>query len=197
MPTQEQIAYVRQQLDNGLSREQVASTLRNNGYADDLITQIFRAIEHPDSVPNHTQTHEQSTGDQMGQTAQPEGDTVQRPNLGSNDDNAKVLSAVGYVVPFVFLYTLLSEAHKHHQFARFHANQQLNVHFVWAVFFIASTALNIFGAGMLYGVIMFVDSLLWLVYLVAFITFAVIGIKNVLNDRMKPLPVIGTFNFLK
>ena len=101
-------------------------------------------------------------------------------------DAKKLWGIVGYIFPVLFFIPLVMEELKTNSYSKFHANQQL-------VLLLAAVAVNIVG-----GVI---PVLGWFIILpigsILLIVLAVMGIINVANDRMKPLPIIGGIEIIK
>ncbi len=97
----------------------------------------------------------------------------------------KALAIVGYIFPILFFLPLITDA-KENEFARFHANQQLNLLLFWVIGQAAASFLTVILIGLL---------LIPLVTIAGFI-FLILGVMNVVNNRMKPLPVIGKFRLL-
>ena len=103
----------------------------------------------------------------------------------------KAMAVLAYIIFLIPLF-----AAKESKFARYHTNQGL-------VLFLGSLALSI-----IYGILstvliaiswrlgLIVSSLMWLFFLIPTI-LAIIGIKNTVNGRMKPLPIIGGITILK
>lgn len=96
----------------------------------------------------------------------------------------KAMAIVGYIIPILFFIPLVTDA-KNSPFAKFHANQQLNL-------LLAAVVVNIVG-----GIIPFIG---WFVILplgtIFLIVVAIMGIINASKGDMKPLPVIGGFKLL-
>jgi uncharacterized membrane protein len=93
----------------------------------------------------------------------------------------KAMAIVGYIIPILFFIPLVSEDGKKSHFAKFHANQQLNV----LLFLVVGQMLGAILAFILIGfLVLFV---IWIGYIV----FLIMGIMNVSNGEMKELPVIG------
>jgi len=97
----------------------------------------------------------------------------------------KVMAIVGYILPILFFIPLVTDA-KNSAFAKFHANQQLNL-------LLAAIAVNIIG-----GIIPIIG---WFIILplgtIAIIIFAIMGIINGAKGEMKKLPMIGGFELIK
>lgn len=94
----------------------------------------------------------------------------------------KAIAIIGYIIPIIFFIPLLSDA-KHNAYAKFHANQQLNLLLFWV-------ALN---------VIVIIPILGWIVYMVGIVAgfiFMIMGIMNAANGQQKELPLIGKFSLL-
>jgi len=96
----------------------------------------------------------------------------------------KAMAIVGYIIPILFFIPLLSDA-KNSPFAKFHANQQLNL-------LIAAVVVNIVGT-----VIPFLG---WFIILplgtIFLIVVAIMGIINAAKGEMKELPLIGGFKLI-
>jgi uncharacterized membrane protein len=110
----------------------------------------------------------------------------QAPQADKADaEKNKTMAIIGYIIPILFFIPLVSDA-KNSVFAKFHANQQLNL-------LLAAIAVNIVG-----GIIPFLG---WFIILplgsIALIVFAIMGIINASKGEMKPLPLIGGINILK
>ncbi|MBI1833333.1 MAG: DUF4870 domain-containing protein [Candidatus Andersenbacteria bacterium] len=108
----------------------------------------------------------------------------QGPSTNSNDNSShKTLAIVGYIIPILFFIPLLSEA-KNNTFAKFHANQQLNLLILWAVS----------------QVILIIPILGWIIsplLIIVGLIFMIMGVINAANGNMKPLPFIGGWQLLK
>jgi uncharacterized membrane protein len=119
-------------------------------------------------------------------------DTSNTPNTVIQADKAdveknKVMAIVGYLIPILFFIPLLSDESKKSPFAKFHANQQLNLLLFGVIGYTASAVLMIILIGFL----------LYFVVAVAGLVFLVMGIINAANGTMKELPIIGKFNIIK
>ncbi len=102
-------------------------------------------------------------------------------------DQEKVLLILGYIFPFLFFLPLVIDSMKNSQFAKFHANQQLNLLLLYVVGSAVAGVLTIILIGLLLLPILGVAELV----------FTVMGVINVVNKEMKPLPLIGKFNLIK
>jgi uncharacterized membrane protein len=109
----------------------------------------------------------------------------QMPSSGGDADNNKAMAIIGYIIPILFFIPLVTDA-KNSPFAKFHANQQLNL-------LLAAIVVNVVG-----GVIPFLG---WFIILpigsILLIVFAIMGIINAAKGAMKKLPLIGGFNIIK
>ncbi len=96
----------------------------------------------------------------------------------------KAMGIVGYIIPILFFIPLISDA-KNSPFAKFHANQQLNL-------LLAAVVVNIVG-----GVIPFIG---WFIILplgaIFLLIVAIMGIINASKGEMKELPLIGGFKLI-
>ena len=101
-------------------------------------------------------------------------------------DQTKIFGILGYIIPFLFFLPLVTEA-KSNQMARYHANQQL----IFLLFIVVGNLL----AGVLAFVV--IGLLLMPIMTIAYFVFMIMGIINVSNGQMKPLPLIGGFTLIK
>ncbi len=109
-----------------------------------------------------------------------------QPAQASSMDQNKLFAIIGYVVPMLFFLPLVTEA-KNDAFAKYHANQQLNLLLFWVVGSVASTVLAF----------VLIGALLMPIVWIAGLVFMVLGIMNASKGEMKPLPLIGGFSLLK
>ena len=97
----------------------------------------------------------------------------------------KAMAIIGYIIPILFFIPLVTEA-KGSAFAKFHANQQLNL-------LLAAIAVNVVGT--------IIPFLGWFIILplgsLLLIVFAIMGIINAAKGEMKALPMIGGFSLIK
>lgn len=144
---EEQVTYVSDELDKGLSEDQVRQALTAAGYQPDLINQLFAEVErrkNPSSVPpagsdvppagstvppagaqtSANQTTGAAPGAQTGSSQTPGATTAAQP-VGDTS-NAKVFAIIGYVLPFLFFLPLVMDDLKQNPFSRYHANQSLS-----------------------------------------------------------------------
>ncbi len=136
----------------------------------------------------------QEESNQGGVPVSPEEKPEEKVDENDVEQN-KSLAIVGYIIPILFFIPLVTDA-KDSKFAKFHANQQLNL-------LIVSVALSIVGGpivSFILGitvVLAILVPLIWLAILVALIVLMVMGIVNASNGKMKELPVIGKINLIK
>lgn len=97
----------------------------------------------------------------------------------------RLFGILGYIFPILFFLPLVTEA-KDNAFAKYHANQQL---LLLLFLIIGNTAASILTV-ILIGLLLY--PVVWIFGLVCM----VLGIMNVVNDREKPLPLIGTVTTL-
>lgn len=115
------------------------------------------------NIPNEPSSERKSTG------------------YGPGDENQiRLFGIIGYIFPILFFLPLVTDA-KNNSFAKFHANQQL---ILLLFMFIGNTAASILTV-ILIGIILY--PVVWIFGLVCMI----LGIMNVVNERQKPLPIIG------
>lgn len=117
-----------------------------------------------------------------GQTSVP----VEASKANNADaESNKAMAIVGYILPILFFIPLVSDA-KNSKFAKFHANQQLNL-------LLAAIAVNVVGT--------IIPFLGWFIILplgtILIFILAIIGIINAAKGEMKKLPIIGGFELIK
>lgn len=124
------------------------------------------------------------------QNSQQQASGSQQPPIPKGDpqdvEKNKALAIIGYIFPVLFFVPLITEA-KNSPFAKFHANQQLNLLLFGVVGSIASSVLVIVLIGLLLGPLV----------MIAGVGFMILGVINAVNGEMKPLPVIGKFALIK
>lgn len=113
-------------------------------------------------------------------------EAVVEKKVENNDvEQNKAMAIIGYILPILFFVPLLSDA-KNSPFAKFHANQQLNL-------FLAAIAVNIVGT--------IIPILGWFIILplgsLAVLVIAIMGIVNAAKGTMNKLPIIGGFSLIK
>ena len=96
----------------------------------------------------------------------------------------KGMAIIAYILFFI---PLLTGDHKKSPFVKYHTNQGLVLFLFSAGGMIVSSFLMLILIGIF---LMFVVG-------IASLVFCIIGIINVVNGRMKPLPVIGKFTILQ
>jgi len=105
--------------------------------------------------------------------------------------DTKTMSILAYII---FLIPLIAGEHKKSEFIRFHTNQG-------TVLFIAAVIVGM-ACSVLTSLLIFIPGA-WVIIpffgfvWVLFLAFVIIGIVNVANDAMKPLPIIGGFTVIK
>ena len=109
-----------------------------------------------------------------------------QPQAGGGDtEKNKPMAIIGYIIPILFFIPLVTDA-KNSPFAKFHANQQLDL-------LLAAVVINIVG-----GVVPFLG---WFIILpfgsIFLIIVAIMGIVNAAKGTMKKLPLIGGINIIK
>lgn len=102
----------------------------------------------------------------------------------SDAEKNKAMAIVGYIIPILFFIPLVTDA-KNSPFAKFHANQQLNL-------LLSAIVVNVVG-----GIIPFIG---WFIILplgsIFLIVVAIMGIINAAKGAMKELPLIGGFKLI-
>lgn len=97
----------------------------------------------------------------------------------------KAFAIIGYIFPILFFIPLVTDG-KNSPFAKFHANQQLNLLLFGVVGWTAAGILSI----VLIGVI------LMPIIAIAGLVFMILGIVNAAKGEIKELPVIGGFKLI-
>jgi uncharacterized membrane protein len=109
------------------------------------------------------------------------------PNANSSDaEKNKAMAIIGYIIPFLFFIPLVTEA-KNSPFAKFHANQQLNLLLFCVVGYILSSVLMFILIGFL----------LYFIVMIGSLVFLIMGIISAAKGEMKKLPLIGGFELIK
>lgn len=121
------------------------------------------------------------------QTQQPTQQPSENKPDSSDVDKNKLMAVIGYILPFLFFIPLLSDETKNSPFAKFHANQQLNLLLFWVIGQAAATILAIVLIGFLIGFVVWVMGLI----------FMILGVINSAKGEMKKLPMIGKYEILK
>lgn len=127
-------------------------------------------------------------GDQANQPSPPPAPPVGEESQAGGNQEAqhKAIAIVGYIIPVLFFIPLLSEA-KNNAYAKFHANQQLNLLLWWVVGHVVAAIL----------MFILIGALLYVVVYVGGVIFLVMGVINAANGQMKPLPLIGKIQLIK
>jgi uncharacterized membrane protein len=97
----------------------------------------------------------------------------------------KAMAIVGYIIPILFFIPLISDA-KNSPFAKFHANQQLNLLLFSVIGWTVSSILAIVVIGIFLMPIVGIASLV----------FMIMGIISGSKGEMKELPLIGGFKLI-
>lgn len=124
----------------------------------------------------------------MEEKNQPNEFPEQNQTTSSNEadvSQVRLFGILGYIFPILFFLPLVTDA-KDNAFAKYHANQQL---LLLLFLIIGNTAASILTV-ILIGLLLY--PVVWIFGLVCM----VMGIMNVVNDRQKPLPLIGTITTL-
>ncbi len=154
--------------------------------------------ENNSNVPNNSDVSDDNVNptaanniNQGSEEVNSDPETNNTDQVTSDDvEKNKVFAIVGYIVPILFFLPLVTEAKKS-PFARFHANQQLNLLIIGVVLSVFQPILTYSFYGM-FVLFSFLFTLIWLALLV----FVIMGIINAANGKMKKLPLIGEINLL-
>jgi uncharacterized membrane protein len=120
-------------------------------------------------------------------TGKPAKPAAQTEEIQADPNDAEQNKGMAIVAYILFFVPLLTGDHNKSPFVKYHTNQG-TILFIFAVGgWIVSSILMIILIGFLLGFVISIASLV----------FLVIGIINVVNGRMKPLPVIGKFTIIK
>lgn len=116
--------------------------------------------------------------------------TTESTNSVTNDvGDHKLWAIVGYILPILFFVPMVIETSKHNMFARFHANQQLNLLIVWVVVqVVLGQILYMAIGGGMYMLMPIIN--------LGLLVLVVLGIINAAQGEMKKLPLLGGFSFL-
>lgn len=113
--------------------------------------------------------------------------TQQAPQGNQSDaEKNKVMAIVGYIIPILFFIPLVTDA-KNSPFAKFHANQQLNLLLFVVVGYIVSSIL----------MAVLIGFLLYFIVMIGSVVYMIMGIINASKGEMKALPLIGGINLIK
>jgi len=112
----------------------------------------------------------------------------------------KTMAILSYIIFFI---PLLMGAHKTSPFVKYHANQGTVLGLSAIAYSILSSILSavIKVPSSYWGITVYhtpawLGAVLWIISL-AFFALCIMGIINVVNARVKPLPVIGTITIIK
>jgi len=97
----------------------------------------------------------------------------------------KAFAIIGYIIPILFFIPLVTDA-KNSPFAKFHANQQLDLLLFGFIGWTVSAVLSFVVIGI------FLMSLV----AIAGLVFMILGIVSAAKGEMKELPVIGGFKLI-
>jgi len=126
--------------------------------------------------------------EQINQNQEQQPQPAPAPKAESSDvEKNKPMAIIGYIIPILFFIPLLSEEGKKSPFAKFHANQQLNLLLFGVIGYTVSAVLMIILIGFL----------LYFVVIIGSLVFLIMGIINAAKGEMKKLPIIGGFEILK
>jgi len=120
-------------------------------------------------------------------TGKPAKTAAQTGELQADPNDAEQNKGMAVIAYILFFIPLLTGDHKKSPFVMYHTNQGL-------VLFLFSIGGSIVSSILMLILIGFV---LMFVVGIASLVFLIIGIINVLNGRMKPLPLIGKFEIIK
>ena len=185
---EDQLNYVKKQLEAGQSEVEIRQSLQSAGYQPELINSLFTSINAssgqsapPPPVPTYSGSS----------TVPPAGDMSKSAQV-SDTDNVKLFGILGYVLPVLFFLPLVTEGSKQNTFSRFHSNQQCILFIFWVIitFVIPQLLGFVFSLAVAYAFIM------PLLNLFAFV-LAILGIVNVMQNKMKPLPLLGSITIIK
>ena len=119
-------------------------------------------------------------------------------------NDAEQNKAMGIVAYILFFIPMLTGTHRTSPFVKFHVNQGFLLFVVSVVYSIISSILRSivrvplyyspYYHSSYYYTPAWLSGILWLISL-PILALCIIGIINAANGKMKPLPVIGTFNF--
>lgn len=111
------------------------------------------------------------------------------PAAAGSDDadlsQVRLFGIIGYIFPLLFFLPMVTD-HKDNSFAMYHANQQLLLFLFLIIGNTAASILTIILIGLL------IYPIVWIFGLVCMI----LGIMNVVNEKKKPLPIIGNITTL-
>ncbi len=134
----------------------------------------------------------------LEQQTEPKSQSVvsETTKVDSNDaEKNKLMAIVGYIFPILFFVPLLSEETKNSSFAKFHANQQLDLLIYWIAGWIIAGIISFILA-----ITIFLIPLIPLVgvaYFIIGVIFIILGAVDANRGIMKKLPLIGGIELIK
>lgn len=143
------------------------------------VEKLIKYYMNDEQVPLSTPNEENKTNTPPPVQNEP---TKERNEINDH----KALAIIGYIIPILFFVPLVTDA-KNNKFAKYHANQQLNLLLFLVVGHAVATALTFILIGLLLFPIIYVGGVI----------FIVMGAINAANGVMKPLPVIGKIQLIK
>lgn len=142
--------------------------------------------QQPQASPPPAAAQPPPAQDQEAQQAQPVFDPA-------DIEKNKTVAALAYL-GFLFFLPLVTDAES--RFGRFHANQGLILLIAGTVGYIAVSIVS-FILGLIWWVLGFIGTLLYLALSVVLVIFVIKGIMSASNGKAEPLPMIGKFTLLK
>ncbi|HOF95482.1 MAG TPA: zinc-ribbon domain-containing protein [Clostridia bacterium] len=137
--------------------------------------------------------------DYQQQSYQQQGYQQQRQEREYEPDGDPKTLSTGAITMFSYsgiLFFIPLIAAKHSRFARFHANQGLNILLAGIAYSIASGLLS-FLFGLISWQLALVMGTVFGIGSIALFVLIILGVVNVCKGEMKPLPVIGKFQIIK
>jgi len=117
------------------------------------------------------------------------------PQGGQSDvEQNKPLAIIGYIISILFFVPLVTDA-KNSKFAKFHANQQLDLLLFWIASWIIASILSVIFIMTL--ILIPLIPILWLIYWIAGLVFIILGVVSAAKGEMKRLPIIGKYELIK
>jgi len=128
---------------------------------------------------------QKNTEQQSAEQSKTEQQPAEANPVNKDVEENKAMAIVGYILPILFFVPLLSDA-KNIPYAKFHANQQLNL-------LLTAIAVNVVGS-----IIPFIG---WFIILpigsLVVLVLVIMGVINAAKGEMKKLPIIGDFTLIK
>ncbi len=137
--------------------------------------------------------NQQSTSEQQP-VSQP---VVSKTNeVDSSDiEKNKAMAIIGYIFPILFFIPLLNDETKNSPFARFHANQQLDLLIYWIAGWIIAGIISFILAITIFLIPLI--PLVGVVYFIIGVIFIILGAVDANRGIMKKLPLIGGIELIK